>query len=346
MIDEDLIAPGSALPDNRPEEARKNDYKDEEVMPPAGAGEVVPFKNKRITKLTATVFNQWYVGSCVPHGFLTALEYEGIITKDELKSQLRAYRKRSNYPGEGSIAVDMWDKIRGGVSPLADAPTKERMTEAQAAAMPLVLGDPVLKDRFNYYNITDYNRIPEYVAAGKAIPVFFYATKSEWSREYVRLIEPNLNIHDAYVRHCITLVPKGDFTEDGIKYLTVHDSAAFGNRHLRYMPLDFLLKRCYYAGRAESKQPPVPVEPPVVDRIPDVACKLNDRGEAVLALQRFLFDDGKLAAQHVTGFYGPLTAKAVLWYQLSRWQKFKSTIPELLELKGESWGPQSINSLT
>lgn len=341
MIDEDKIAPGAALFS----EAPKTAYKDDELAA-ATVEEVAPFKNKKITKLTATVFNQWYTSSCVFHAFLTSLEYLGIITKKEVKSQLLAYRKRINYPNEGSIAYDAWDVIRNGVSPYKDGETKEKMTEAAANAMKVIAGLPVLKDLFNHFEITDYTRIPGYVAAGKPVPVFIYATEKEWAQEYVDIKTPSLKIGDAYVRHAVVLVPKGDFTEKGVQRFAVHDSAAFGNRQLRYVSYDFILKRSHYAGRLEKKGEVVPVEPPVVDRTPDVACELNDRGDAVLALQRFLFDQGKLQAQYVTGFYGALTAKAVLWYQLSVWEKFSSTIPELLDLKGEFWGAQSIASLT
>lgn len=339
-MNEDLIVPSAALPDTRPEEARRRDYKDEEI---AGAPAVEAFKHSKILKLLATLFNQWYTSSCVPHGFLTTLEYEGIITPATLKSQLRAYRKRLNYPGEGSIAGDLWDKIKAGVSPLKEAPVKEKMTEAEANALPFVAGTKDLD--FNYFEITDYSRIPGYVALGKAIPVYIYATKDEWSREYVKIIDLNLSIGSAYVRHCVCLVPNGDFTEDGVQYLTVHDSAAFGGRQLRYMPLPFLLKRAYYAARIEKKGelPPVPVPP--APSLPRVACKLGDRGDAVRNLQAFLIKKKMLDAAYLTGFYGALTAKAVLWYQLSRWEAFSSTIPELIELKGENWGPQSIGTL-
>lgn len=340
-MDDTLINLGAALPDTRPVEERNKDYKDDEL---AAASAREPFTHKRIKELAGTVFNQWYVGSCVPHGFLTALEYAGIITAKEIKSQLRAYRKRSNYPGEGSIAVDMWEKIKSGVSPNKDFPTPEKFREEQAAAMPLVMGEPVLKDRFNYFEITDPNRIAGYVAAGKPVPVFIYASKNEWAREYVD-VRDNVSIGNAEVRHCVCLVPEGDFTEDGTQYFAVHDSAKFGNRHLRYVSLEFILKRTYYAARIEKKGQvePVPVPPPS-DK-PTVPCELGDRGEAVLNLQAFLIADGKLAPQYATGYYGALTAKAVLWYQLSKWQQFTSTIPELLELKGEAWGPQSIGTL-
>lgn len=340
-MDEDRIVLNAAIP----AEAPKSAYKDEELPLPAGAASITPFKHKRPTKLGVTDFNQWYTSSCVFHAFLTALEYMGIITKETLKSQLRAYRKRINYPNEGSIGYDAWDQIRSGVSPLADFPTPEKMRESAANAMKLVMGDPVLKDKFNYFDITDYSRIATYVASGKAVPIFIYATEDEWEKEYVDIEDDNLQIQNAQVRHAITIMPEGDFTEDGVQRFAVHDSAKFGKRGLRYLSLEFVLKRCYYAARIESKADPIVVEPPVVDRIPDVKCQLNDRGENVLALQRFLYDQGKLNAEYITGFYGALTAKAVLWYQLENWQKFTSKIPEILDWKGEYWGDQSIATL-
>ena len=338
-MDENLIVSNAAIP----AEAPKTQFKDEEI---AGAPVIEPFKNERIRNLIAFVFNQWYTSSCVFHAFLTALEYLGIITKAEVKSQLLAYRKRSNFPNEGSIAYNAWDVIRAGVSPYKDGPTLEKMTESAANAMKIVAGLPVLKDLFNHFEITDYTRIGGYVASGKPVPVFIYATKDEWSREYVEIQNPNLSINQAAVRHAVCLIPKGDFTKNGIQYFSVQDSAKFGNRHLRYVPNEFILKRCYYAGRLERKDAPVIVEPPVVDRVPDVPCQLNEKSEPVLALQRFLFDQGKLNAEYITGFYGPLTARAVLWYQLSKWQQFTSPIPELLDLKGEVWGPQSIATIS
>ena len=339
-MDENLIVSNAAIP----AEAPKTQYKDDEI---AGAAEtpVEPFKHERIKELTASVFNQWYTSSCVFHAFLTALEYLGIITKEQVKSQLLAYRRRINFPNEGSIAYDAWDVIRNGVSAYKDGPTLEKMTEAAANAMKIVMGLPVLKDLFNHFEITDYSRVAGYVAQGKPVPVFIYATKAEWAQEYVEILDPNLKIESAAVRHAVTLIPKGDFTKNGISYFSTHDSAKFGNRHLRYVPNDFILKRSYYAARLEKKDEPVVVPPPVVDRLPDVAVKLNDKGNDVLALQRFLFDQGKLDAQYITGFYGPVTARAVLWYQLEKWQRFPAGIPQLLDWKGEYWGDQSIATI-
>lgn len=327
--------------DTRPTKERDKDYKAEEVRLFAGAP--VPYQHKRPKTVGATQYGQEYTSSCVPHGFYTQLEYEKIVPLGGL-SQLRAYRKRLNYPYPGSQAVDMYTQIKDGQSVNSDAPVTPMMGEAAANAMPRVVGVKLLKD-FNYFEITNRPDAAQYVAAGKAVAIFVFATEAEWSREYVKIIDPNLKIEDAYVRHCVCLIPEGDFTENGKKWLAVHDSSKFGGRYLRYIPAEWLEKRTYYASYVLPKDAvvPTPVPPPTSD--PRVPCYLNDKGQAVLNLQAFLVKRGYLESKYQTGLYGPLTAKAVLWYQLANWQKFTSTIPALLELRGEAWGPQSINSL-
>jgi hypothetical protein len=89
---------------------------------------------------------------------------------------------------------------------------------------------------------------------------------------------------------------------------------------------------------------PTPPAPPMLGN-PTVPCKLNDKGQDVLNLQSFLIKGKFLEPQYLTGFYGNLTAKAVLWWQLYNHKKFTPPIPDLLALKGESWGPQSIAAL-
>lgn len=334
------IVPDAALVDSRPEAEQKKDYKVDEVKI-AGAS---PFRNSRPRKLGATEYSQEYTSSCVPHGFYTQLEYEGFVSPaPHGLSQLLSYRKRSNYPNPGSIAVDMYTQIRGGQSPNSQAPVTNGMREAEANALPYTKGSTLIKD-FNYFQFTDLTQIPSAIAAGKAVAIFIYATNSEWSREYVTVRDPNLTIGNAYVRHCVCIMPNGDFEKNGEPWLAVHDSAAFGGRHLRYISLDFLLKRCYFAAtvvaKEEVEQPPV-----IVDQAPTIACNLGDRGNAVSLLQGYLITNGYLEPQYNTGYYGALTAKAVLWFQLYNHKKFTADIPQLLEWGGEYWGTQSINAI-
>ena len=334
------IVSNAALPDDRPQEQKDKDYSTQEITTSA----VAPFQNEKIKKLTATVYNQWYVGDCVPHGFYTQLEYEGIAPKG--MSQLRAYRKRPNYPNSGSNGVSTYTQIKSGQS--NDFPTPDKFREADATAMPLIVGTKIIPE-FSYFQYIDQSGnilVPDAVkdvAVGNAVSIFVYATDKEWSQEYVDIQDPNLSIGNAEVRHCICIIPKGDFTENGKQWLSVHDSAKFGGRHLRYISYEFLLKRCYFAAKVyKTEAIPVPPVPPSETPLPLTACKQGDSGAHVTNLQRYLIKSGCLESQYATGYYGPITSKAVLWWQLLHHEKFTSNIPELLGLMGKSWGEQSI----
>lgn len=345
MLNNKKIQLDSALPDSRPLSEQGQDYLRDEI---ASGSSVIPFKNKKITKLGATIYNQWFTSACVLHAFYTLLEYEGIIPGNLSPSQLRAYRKRSNYPNEGTGGVDGMNKIREGQS--FDFPTPERFRESQANAMPYVKGDKVIDFKYFQYRDENWNikfdDVINDIARGKSVSVFIYATKKEWSKEYVTIEDENLNASKAQVRHAITLPKKGDFTEKGGLWLTVHDSSAFGGRHLRYMSYDFFMKRVFFAATVfkenEIKLPPA--LPKIIDE-PNQACRKGDRNDSVLALQKFLVKNGMLKPEHATAYYGTLTSKAVLWWQLKNHEKFDSEIPQLLEWNGEYWGTQSINAL-
>lgn len=323
------IIPNGALPDPRPLELRKSDYKAQDL--PA-LGVVTPFQHAKPTVLGATKYSQEYVGSCVLHMIYTQLEYEGICPATGM-SQLRAYRKRANYPDPGTAAVDGYTKVRGGQSTNSEFPTKPNMTEAMATAMAYVTGTKLLPE-FNYYDFeglafwqpdgnADANHAAiRAVAAGKAVGMFIFATEEEWSQEYVTIKNPNLSIGNAYVRHAVVLMPNGDFTENGKQLLAVHDSAAFGNRHLRYIPVDFFIKRAYYASQVFKKgEAPVP---PAFHYVFTKQLKYNGKNndpkelKAMQQALQFLKNDGKpFMTPGIFGPFGPQTKKALGLFQSS-----------------------------
>jgi hypothetical protein len=335
---EDFI-PDGALLDHRPISAKNKDYLANELATTPG----VPFTNDRPKALLSTVYSQEKTSSCVPHAILTQLEYEGVVKKSpDGLSQLHAYRKRINYPHPGCIAADIYDAIKGGQRQNFLAPVKKGHTETQANELFYSLGEKLITD-FHYYHITSYKTIPTDVSTGKAVMVFLYATLNEYSREYVT-VRDKVNLSEAVVRHAVCLVPNGDFSQDGQDWLTIHDSAAFNQRHLRYVSLDFLLQRAYYAAKVYRVNALPPVPPPTPFR-PTEPCQFGDKTKAVKLLQSYLIHLGYLEPQYQTGYYGALTKKAVLEWQLTHAAKFNYVRPvrELLLLDGAWWGKQSID---
>lgn len=346
MSDETLIHSSGALPDTRPAEAKAKDFPGNHLI----AAAVATFQNAKPTVLGATEYDQWYVGDCVLHGFYTQLEYEGIVpASPEGMSQLRAYRKRANYPEAGTGAVDGYTKIKQGQSKNADAPTTPGMTEDMASAMPLIVGDKLIPE-FNYYEFAGLNHYTDKreandaavmaVAGGKAVSIFIYATNDEWSREYVEATDPNVSILNAYIRHCVCIMPKGDFTENGKQWLAVHDSAKFGGRHLRYISMDFFIKRAFYAGQVFKKgDVPAPIAFHYTFTKPlKFQSTKNDPAE-VHALQQALqylkrADGSHYMVPGTFGPYGPATRTAVGLFQTDQ----KITDPDG---QGTNFGPKS-----
>ena len=332
-----------ALIDTRHPKERIKDYVRDEIML-ASSG--VPYTNQRPTEVGATVYNQYQTSSCVAHAVATALEYEGIITAQTAVSQLQLYRKRLNYPNSGAHGYDLFDKLKLGQTKYKDSPTPVNASEIFANTLPLLLGAKFLKD-FSYFNYSDGRTankalseyVPDDVHNGKAIVIFIYASNAEWRKEYV---EPtaNVTLYTAPVRHAVVLIPRGDFTQNGKRWLAVHDSAHFGGRYLRYISEEFLEKRVYWGATIVKKDTPTP--PPPVYGLPVTACSFGDRSLAVSTLQAYLVGKKFLAPQYITGYYGQLTSKAVLWFQLYHHDMFDDSIPQLLALKGAWWGSQSI----
>jgi hypothetical protein len=340
----DTFIMDSALPDNRPQKERDKNYHASEI---AAGAPTVPFRNQQIKALTATVYSQEYTSSCVPHDIITQLEYEGIVSPAPGGlSQLNVYRRRYNYPAPGSASFNIYDELRRGQRLNKAIPVHPGMSEWQANELAYDVGVKLIQD-FNYFDYFENGKLRldlmvADIADGKAINIHVFATEEEWSKEYVEIMKPGLSYDEAFVKHGVCLVPKGDFMLNGKRWLTVHDSAAFGGRHLRYIEYDkFVQARVYYAAKVYAKGN-IPVPPAPAPVKPLARCQLNDKGQAVRNLQAFLVGEKKLEAQYVTGFYGPITAKAVLWWQLEHWNKFTANVPQLLEWRGEFWGDQSI----
>jgi hypothetical protein len=329
--------------DIRSEKEKAKDWDSREVV--MGA-----LKGSKITEEPGWHLDQVQTSACAPHSLLFMLIYNGVVSAADRVSPFPLYRKRFNYARPGSNVSDLIEKINpstrnvlAGLSTYIEVAHPQTPTEAWANLLPYLIGRKIAKD-FEYYTVHDMTDLERIVNSGTAVTLGFCSTSDEWRREYVEERTTITNPYTAAVRHQVTLKPRGAFWEKGKLWFSVLDSAKFGNRFTRYVTLEFLTnRRINFPVFAVPKQVEPTPQPPLIEVKPLVAVRMEDRGQNVENLQAYLAKRGYLDPKHVTGYYGPLTSKAVLWFQLQYHEKMDATIPELLDLKGQWWGPQSID---
>lgn len=312
-------SPTGVREDTRPKDKKERDYAHEELTTEAIAGD--PFRFTKIVFPPSIYLNQLYTSSCVAHAVSLALAWE--IQKKTGKairpSPMYAYRQRPNYPSAGAWLQGIFNVAKNGVCLYDSLPTPESEDEANN----LVLTDAMkeearILDGVEYYSMKNsYNSIDELAivsATNTMVPILIYATQEEWSREYPTILNPNLDPAKAYVRHCIAVLPHAGFTENGVDYVTVQDSAMFGGLKIRHLSREFIQKRCYGAAYWKS----VDINPKTTGKPTHtfvVPMSKGSRGIEVLWLQKVLNYEGLLPDDCMTGHFGPRTLAAVRIYQ-------------------------------
>lgn len=311
-------SPTGVRTDTRSEYDKERDYKHEErniVDAPN------PFSFKKIEFPPSIYLNQLYTSSCVAHGVVLALAWEiqKKIGKAIKPSPIYAYRQRPNYPSAGAWLQAIFNVAKKGVCLYDSLPTPTSEEEANN----ITFTDGMRKeaeilDGLSYWSMDkSYNNIDEIAkvsATNTMVPILIYATLSEWSREYPLILDPNLDPAKAYVRHCIAVLPNSGFTEKGVDYICVQDSAMFGGLKIRYLSRDFIAKRCFGAAYwltidMKPKAGPKPKHKFVVPM------SQGSTGIEVLHLQNVLNYEGLLPDDCMTGRFGPRTLAAVRIYQ-------------------------------
>lgn len=324
------------IQDNRTDKEKAKDFDSREIVLGTSTG-------SKITEITVNYHDQMKTSSCTAHAVLSMMEYNGVLKKNVSRYPL--YRKRWNYPAEGSNATDLIQKSHsshhkdGGLISYEDITHPKTLTESWANSLEYIKGQDITVP-FDYFTVKEWSDLEKKVNSGIAVTMAFKSSVAEWSKEYVEEKDKDIE----RVRHQITLIPKGAFYENGKLWFSVLDSSQFGKRKIRYASFDFLKNRVIVQPQfALPKNIEVPT-PPATQTLS--VCKLNDKGQKVTNLQAFLAEKGFLDKKYVTGFYGQLTSKAVLWFQLTYHPKFSESIPELLEYNGEYFGKQSVKVAT
>lgn len=333
--------------DPRTEAQQQRDYAHEERLFSSAAD---PFGYKRILSSPYPQENQLGVGSCVPHGVGLALAIECVL--DGIRGYTRlawlfVYRLRANYPSAGCWLQNVFDlyKKRGAplFSTLPDivAPTESEanalvLTEQMSVEAEIYRGGEyyILKDTFN-----DIETLAGIASAGHGVPILIAATYEEWAQVTPKILSPNLNLDTAPVRHCISILPEsGHIGPDGKRYVTIQDSALFGNIGLRHLREDFVKARVFGAGYWDGTQ--VLGSGPKPKHVFTMVLKYGSRDKEVIALQKLLISEGLLPNDCATGVFLGRTLAAVHAFQNKYADKILA--PLNLDAPTDTWGSMCI----
>lgn len=322
----------NAVPDTRSQDKKAKDHK---YGLDVAAGSIKV--GEKINTLPFVPLNQLQTLSCGAHAAAHGRRLENI---GEAPSPLIWYRARSNYSDGGMYLQDVLRMEQKAKSvPYTTYPTEKYGIEYMANQLPNIIQyDDIRDEDYAYVQINPYDSrsVFEAVSAGHAPTISFFATVNEWNTQELTL-KDSVSVWYAPVRHYIKALPNSVYEKDGDLWLTAIDSSPQGGHVRREVPMAFLTNRMYVgAGYVYKKNVAPPA--PIATTIPDQKCNYGQRNAAVLKLQTYMFEKGRMAKEHQTGYYGPITASAVLKWQLEHMANY----PDLPSLQGKWWGPASI----
>lgn len=297
-----------ALPDTRTEEEKKKDYKFEELV--ASVNPVNWIEKSPTDWRSFPIFQQDGSGSCVAQ---TMAKLLGILywLKNQVYvhfSATHVYQRRSNKPAAGMAGVDAFNIARDGVTLEVLVPSQD-MTDTQ---MDETVIEQYKKDVGTVFKIPNYVQPPiqdiETIASiiqttKKAVMVWFYFKIDEWTTE-PSIKYPNLLNDSNALRHSVAAV---DFTlYKGKKCLIIEDSwgTSHGMAGRRIVSEDFFNKRNFFAAYPMAFVFEEGIVKPTYDG-------------SIKSLQDCLKHYGTFPTNvESTGFYGPVTIKAVNLFQV------------------------------
>lgn len=377
-IEETFTFLGANL-DTRPEEAKLKDHSFVEVV--AAANDVNWQQKPESQWRKFPDQDQNGAGSCVANTIRKLAYIQFTLKKPEFAkygvyfSENSIYHYRSNKPGSGMIGVESFDIWKGHGITLEALVPGQKMSDEQMDAIEI---DALAEEVAKSFEITGHVGVPngdfETIASiiqttGKGVMSWFYFTPSEWSPFGPKILVSGLDLYaDSTARHSVAVVDFFLYPIDGVlkKCLLIEDSAHFGNITRRVITEDFFKARNWFNRYAmnykfyDQTQPsptPVPVDPKPIytfstalefipldsnGNISDLA-KNAAQEKDVIALQNILKYEGCMPINvGSTGYYGAITAKAVLKFQV----KYSvASAQELASLAGRRVGPKTIDVL-
>jgi len=306
-----------ALIDTRTEEQKQKDYNIKEIVASVA---VVDWKEKPESEWRKFPDqNQGASGSCVMFSLKKiASVLLWLKEKTYVPFSGAFYQLRSNKPAGGMIGVEAFEIWRKNGLPLEQLVPSENMTDAEMDAIKV---EQYEKDIAKVFAISNHIGIDngdfETVASviqktGKAVMAWFYFTSEEWSKLIPTIDVQNLNIITA-LRHSVAVVDY--FLYNGKKYLLIEDSAHFGGITRRLISEEFFRARNFfnrYPMTFQFQETPNPLISKDLEKDLEFGMKDYD----IVILQDLLKDLGYFPVIDSTGYYGAITVKAVIDFQL------------------------------
>lgn len=332
------------LDDPRSEDAKNKDWVHEERT---GLAALNPFANQQTTESPYFYENQNRTFSCVPHavGLSLAIERKADTGQYVRIAQMFPYRLRSNFNDEGSYPQNIADIYKKYGAPLfTTLPTPQ--SEQQANAIVLNAQEYTEAEIFkgsNYWtiknNFNDIDTLASIAQDGHGVYILIYGLQDEWGRDYPIIQDLNLKLSpNTEIRHAVCVLPKSGFIKDGIKYITIQDSAWFGAKKIRHLSEDWVKRRVYAAGYWDKV---VELEGGSVPKYTFTkTLKYGATGSEVKALQQLLISERLLPANCLTGAFYGRTLAALHAFQ----NKYADEIllPLKLDAPTDIWGAACI----
>jgi len=334
-----------ALDDPRPQEEKDRDYESKEVVTPPAAGALQWIDKPQSQWRKFEIFDQDGSLSCVGQSTAKILGVENVREENRFIrfSARDIYTRRSNAPAGG-----MWFHNALEIASKTGASFESLMpSEKKNEAGMNYSGDRKVSDEqiglifkgggyvgFTYpYNIDEIAKV---IDSGKAVLFGFRFTYAEWNER------PSVKVSNPDLHHGVAGVDRT--LNGGEKCIIIDDSwgAATALNGQRIITEAFLRDRCTYAGYLTDlsnkwRDMQTVIVKPHVNFQRDL--KFGETHDDVKALQDMLkFEELFPVNQESTGYYGNITAKAVL-----AWQKLHAvgTAAELKPLGGKVFGPKS-----
>lgn len=326
-----------AYPDTRTPGEKAKDWQ---------ASEIFSFGAPTFRKVQENEWNKYQIrnqdgsGSCVANSQAKFAEVMAAKRGDKIKfSHAPVYQKRANKPSAGMGYPDA-PKIQVQIGTCREERMpSENMTDAQLDALTLP---------HDYEEINDYARpsgyvsialnffdVASYVETHGAAIVWFDTDYPNWTKDI-----PTPGGKGGGVRHSVCAVDAVNF--NGTNYLVIEDSwGKFGKYNgQRLITAEFFKDACFMAyALVDFTYEPTPEKFQPFN----TPMKFGQKSDEIKRYQKYLKSKGVMPKEvEETGYYGNITAQAVLTFQL----KFNVDAPPVLyALKGRITGPKTLSTI-